>query len=153
MQSFYVYAASVAALAVGCFANSLGASELVFDDLKAISENADVTGPFSSRILMNDYWGHPINSPGSHGSYRPLTVITFRWNYNAHGLDPFGYHLVNVCLHAIVSVLLLLLWVRLLPNAPHFAACAAAIFATHPVHCDAVASVVGRAELLRWGLG
>lgn len=39
----------------------------------------------------------------SHKSYRPLCVLTFRWNYLLHGLEPFGYHLVNVLLHCIAS--------------------------------------------------
>ncbi|CAH0669236.1 unnamed protein product [Spodoptera exigua] len=41
----------------------------------------------------------------SHKSYRPLTVLTFRWNYAIHGLQPAGYHLVNLLLHALVSLL------------------------------------------------
>lgn len=41
----------------------------------------------------------------SHKSYRPLTVLTFRWNYAVHGLQPAGYHLVNLLLHALVSLL------------------------------------------------
>lgn len=41
----------------------------------------------------------------SHKSYRPLTVLTFRWNYMIHQLEPMGYHLVNILLHAITSVL------------------------------------------------
>jgi hypothetical protein len=40
----------------------------------------------------------------SHKSYRPLCVLTFRWNYAVHELDPVGYHLVNVILHGIVCV-------------------------------------------------
>ncbi|KFB49864.1 hypothetical protein ZHAS_00017889 [Anopheles sinensis] len=41
----------------------------------------------------------------SHKSYRPLCVLTFRWNYLLHGLEPAGYHLVNVLLHTIVSLM------------------------------------------------
>lgn len=43
----------------------------------------------------------------SHKSYRPLCVLTFRWNYMIHELNPMGYHLVNTVLHAIVSALYL----------------------------------------------
>ena len=32
-------------------------------------------------------------------SYRPLTVLTFRWNHSLHGMDPFGFHLVNLLIH------------------------------------------------------
>lgn len=41
----------------------------------------------------------------SHKSYRPLCVLTFRWNYFFHQLDPMGYHVVNVILHTVVSLL------------------------------------------------
>lgn len=41
----------------------------------------------------------------SHKSYRPLCVLTFRWNYLIHGLEPYGYHLVNILLHLVVSLL------------------------------------------------
>ena len=36
-------------------------------------------------------------------SYRPLTVLTFRWNFMVHGLDPYGYHVVNSAVHAVVT--------------------------------------------------
>lgn len=42
---------------------------------------------------------------GSHGSYRPLCVLTFRLNHLLGGLEPWGYHLVNVALHAACTVL------------------------------------------------
>lgn len=41
----------------------------------------------------------------SHKSYRPLCVLTFRWNYLFHGLEPGGYHLVNMLLHTIVTLM------------------------------------------------
>lgn len=41
----------------------------------------------------------------SHKSYRPLCVLTFRWNYLLHQLEPMGYHLVNLILHAIVCLM------------------------------------------------
>ena len=149
-------ATSCALVALACvvsFYNSTIATELVFDDLKAITENPDVTQPAQRplpHLLANDFWGHPIRAPGSHGSYRPLTVLTFRWNYSLHGPSPWGYHVVNIVLHSAVSVaFLLLLHFRLLPREPRACTAAAALFAAIPVHCDAVTSVVGRAEILR----
>ena len=61
--------------------------------------------------------------------------------------DPFGFHLVNVLLHATVSALVLLLLLGLGAAIPA-AWAGAAVFAVHPVHVEAVATVVGRAELL-----
>jgi hypothetical protein len=67
-------------------------------------------------------------------------------NFAAHGVAPFGYHLVNVALHVVVSLLVFALVARL---ATWLVAVAAALlFAVHPIHTEAVASVVGRAELL-----
>lgn len=57
------------------------------------------------RLLENDFWGTPLTERGSHGSYRPLCVATFRLNHFLGGLEPWGYHLVNVALHAACTVL------------------------------------------------
>ena len=47
--------------------------ELVFDDTAAILSNDDVQmkTPWSD-LLVNDFWGTPMVSKGSHKSYRPL---------------------------------------------------------------------------------
>ena len=82
----------------------------------------------------------------SHKSYRPVTVLTFRINYLLHELQPLGYHLINIALHASVTLLYHQLCTRLLSKIP--AAVAALLFAIHPVHTEAVTGVVGRAELL-----
>lgn len=57
------------------------------------------------RLFENDFWGTPLTERGSHGSYRPLCVATFRLNHFLGGLEPWGYHLVNVALHAACTVL------------------------------------------------
>lgn len=41
----------------------------------------------------------------SHKSYRPLCVLTFRWNYLLWQLEPMGYHLVNMLLHSVVCLM------------------------------------------------
>ncbi|KAJ0390173.1 hypothetical protein ATCC90586_012150 [Pythium insidiosum] len=78
-----------------------------------------------------------------------------------HGQDPHGYHLVNVAVHALCAVLAYL--VALTIDRQYATAArrptrtkedawgprvAALLFGVHPIHCDAVASVVGRADLL-----
>jgi hypothetical protein len=70
----------VAVAAVGCFLNSLD-GQFVHDDLKAIVGNADVRPELTSLsdVIAHDFWGDPIASERSHKSYRPLTVVTFRY--------------------------------------------------------------------------
>lgn len=114
---------------------------------RAIVNNPDVTRatPLGD-IWTNDFWGTPIGSTNSHGSYRPLCVASFRLNHWTGGLDPKGYHAANVLLHCAVTYLVYALYRTLLPRCKP--AVAAAVFAVHPVHAEAVAGVVGRADLL-----
>lgn len=114
---------------------------------RAILRNPDVllSTPLAD-MWRNDFWGTPLNSSGSHGSYRPLCVLTFRLNHWACGLRPAAFHLVNVLLHALNTGLTLRVGRLLLP-APA-ASLAALLFAAHPVHTEAVSGIVGRADLL-----
>lgn len=86
--------------------------------------------------------------------YRPLTFATFALNWRLGGAKPFGFHFVNLLLHAGATVLLFLLFEMLLqglPAATEVAFTAALIFAVHPLHTEAVSSIAGRAELLAAG--
>ncbi|XP_050524202.1 protein O-mannosyl-transferase TMTC2-like isoform X2 [Daktulosphaira vitifoliae] len=115
---------------------------------RAIINNPDVTrGTPLTEIWTNDFWGTPIGSTNSHGSYRPLCVASFRLNYWAGGLDPKGYHVANLLLHCVITYLVHLLYRTLLPGRWGSSA-AAALFAVHPVHVEAIAGIVGRADLL-----
>jgi len=99
-------------------------------------------------MWQDDFWGTPLHHSGSHKSYRPLTVLSFPLNYLLGGFRPQGYHLCNVMLHcaatALVARLGRLLFGRRRPVA---VGVAAATFAAHPVHAEAVAGVVGRADV------
>ena len=87
-------------------------------------------------LFSNDYWGTRMSKEQSHKSYRPLTVLTFRLNYALGGLDPSGYHLVNVVLHGAVVVLFHDLCSRLFParsRSSQIPLLASVAFAVHPV--------------------
>ena len=83
----------------------------------------------------------------SHKSYRPLTVLSFRINHALSGLDPRDFHITNVVLHTIVSLLSFELS-RLLFADKRPAFIAALLFSVHSIHTEAIANIVGRAELL-----
>eukprot|EP00742_Colponemidia_sp_Colp-10_P017121 GILJ01019668.1.p1 GENE.GILJ01019668.1~~GILJ01019668.1.p1 ORF type:complete len:595 (-),score=72.55 GILJ01019668.1:203-1987(-) len=148
--------ACVFVLACACYINSL-TGEFVYDDIAAITSNRVITETQSWTALWRmDYWGVDIVSNESCKSYRPLTSLSFKLNYAVGEADPVGFHLVNVLLHAIVSVLVTHLTARLCrnstPNSHSFGCCprllSGVLFASHPVHVEAVSSIVGRAELL-----
>ncbi|KDO20566.1 hypothetical protein SPRG_13264 [Saprolegnia parasitica CBS 223.65] len=141
----------VAALAAATFANTLTCG-FVWDDRAAILTNRDLRTDETSMwdLWSHDFWGMALTSPTSHKSYRPLTVLTFRANYAVGGYNPMGYHLLNVLLHVAASVLVVAVGRRVVApfGASHAPVLAGALFAVHPIHCDAVASVVGRADVL-----
>lgn len=115
---------------------------------RAILKNPDLLGDTPiSNIFYNDFWGTPLTHSGSHKSYRPICVLTFRVNHALGGLKPLGYHLGNVLLHALVTGLFAYTAGSLVRQ-PVPRAVAALVFAAHPIHTEAVAGVVGRADIL-----
>ncbi|HWE04631.1 MAG TPA: hypothetical protein VG326_19655 [Tepidisphaeraceae bacterium] len=130
--------AAVAALAL--YAVTLGGS--YFYDDTILREDPRFTHPDQwPQFWTRDYMPNAVDR-----LYRPLTCLTFAIEYFLHGDRPWIYHLVNVLLHAGASVAVAEL-ARRLTNVR--IACAAGIlFAVHPIHVEAVAGLVGRAELL-----
>ena len=111
-------------------------------------KNPDLSGDTPLlNIFYDDFWGTPLTHSGSHKSYRPLCVLTFRLNHALGGLHPMGYHLGNVLLHAAVTGLFTYT-VLALTQSVLVARLAGLLFAAHPIHTEAVAGVVGRADVL-----
>uniref|UniRef100_A0A8C5LWM5 dolichyl-phosphate-mannose--protein mannosyltransferase n=1 Tax=Leptobrachium leishanense TaxID=445787 RepID=A0A8C5LWM5_9ANUR len=151
----------IGCLAFACFANSYNGN-FVFDDSEAIINNKDLRAEVPiGDLWLHDFWGTKLNSNASHKSYRPLTVLTFRINYSvAGGLHPVGFHVVNIILHCLVSILMLdvfsIMFGGVTGNnkskknhyAPKASFLAALLFSVLPVHTECVAGIVGRADLL-----
>ncbi|XP_050681593.1 protein O-mannosyl-transferase TMTC1-like [Leptidea sinapis] len=138
----------VTTTAVLSYVNSLN-GDFVHDDIPAIVTNGDVTGDNSlKQVFFDDFWGTPMEDPNSHKSYRPITTLSFRLNYALVGLRPWWWHACNVILHAACCALVARSCVTIARLKRPFAALAALLFAVHPVHTEAVAGVVGRADVL-----
>lgn len=133
--------ALVAGVALAVYANSLDGG-LLYDDANAIRTNPFVRNGDVAGILTEPSWWGGARGP----LWRPLTTLTFALDHALFGLAPFGYHVGNVVLHAVVSVLVLVVFAAV-TAAPRTALAAALLFAAHPVHTEAVANIVGRAEL------
>jgi Tfp pilus assembly protein PilF len=85
---------------------------------------------------------------------RPVTFGSFAVDWMIAGPRPFWYHLVNVLLNAAVSLLVFVVLRLLLegtPRAETIAFVSALVFAVHPIHTEAVASIAGRSEVLAAG--
>ena len=109
----------------------------IWDDDSYVTENRNLT----SVDGLVRIWTQPLASP----QYYPLVFTTFWLERQGWGLNPFGYHLVNVLLHACVAGLLYYLLLCLeIPGAW----LAALVFAVHPVNVETTAWITERKNLL-----
>ena len=109
----------------------------VWNDNTYVTENPTLDGVQGLRLIWAD--------PYANEQYYPLVFTSFWVEKQLWGLHPFGYHLVNVLLHAASALLLWALLRRLgLPGAW----IAAAVFALHPVCVESVAWVAERKNTL-----
>uniref|UniRef100_F6UR71 Protein O-mannosyl-transferase TMTC1 n=1 Tax=Equus caballus TaxID=9796 RepID=F6UR71_HORSE len=145
--------AGAAALLAGasclCYGRSLQ-GEFVHDDVWAIVNNPDVRpgAPLRWGIFTNDFWGKGMAENTSHKSYRPLCVLTFKLNIFLTGMNPFYFHAVNVILHCLVTLVLMYTCDKTVFKNRGLAFVTALLFAVHPIHTEAVAGIVGRADVL-----
>jgi Tfp pilus assembly protein PilF len=146
--SFWL-AAAVVALAVLAYANATR-NGFVLDDDAIVVKNPLVRSVGNLvRIFTTDYWtgAGAAGDAVDPGLYRPLTVFSYAQTYRVSGLSATAFHITNLALHAGIALVLFLFASELLGSAaPAFAA--AAVFAVHPIHVEAVTGIVGRAEIL-----
>ncbi len=81
------------------------------------------------------------------GNYAPLHIISYMVDYTFWGLNPLGYILTNILLHAVNALFFYILLTRVGVNRIS-ALAAAAIFAWHPVQVESVAWVSERKNVL-----
>jgi protein O-mannosyl-transferase len=92
------------------------------------------------------------------GHYQPLTWLSFALDYLLWGMNPFGYHLTNLLLHAANAMLFYFVATRLLslrdaaprekPAVAFAAGFAALFFALHPLRVESVAWATERRDVL-----
>ena len=134
----------VALAAIVCYLNSLG-NGFALDDFWIVPQNANVTELSNLlRLWAEPYWTGDAGR--DLGLYRPLPITFFNLEWAIGGGAAWPFHAANVLLHALVSVLVLAFARRFVPLP--YAVAGALVFAVHPVHTEAVANVVGQAELL-----
>ena len=79
---------------------------------------------------------------------RALLKASYTLNWTLGGGATFGFHLINVVLHALNAVLLLFIGRRVFPLHPGACLAAALLFALHPAQTEAVTYISGRSVSL-----
>lgn len=112
------------------------------DDRPIIELNSAVRAPAGPLATFTaPYWPPETNQ----GLYRPVTILGFALQWRIGAGTAWVFHLGSLLLKGAAAVMLLLVLRRLLP--PLAALGGALLFAVHPVHNEAVGTVVGQAEL------
>lgn len=149
-RAHWTLALCCAALALAVGWSGTG-GDFLYDDRSYVVENTAVVADAAAFCnptppTIRDVTGR-IDDARRLGLYRPITELSYRLDFRRSGLDARTFHRTNLLLHALVTGLVALLALRLLGNL-RAAAIAGGVFAVHPVHVEAVAWVVGRAEIL-----
>lgn len=124
----------------------------VSDDLVYIVYNpyiAELSAENLREIL--DPWGAPATNTVN---YAPVHLLLHALEVQLLGEHLYGYHVVNVLVHALNALLLVLLLLR--SGIPwSFALLGGALFAVHPANVEVVAwvSQLKTSAALAWGLG
>lgn len=137
------------------YTNTLGHGYVLDDDVVYL-KNKDVQAGFGgiksilSHSFIYGFTGH------NDQSYRPLVLIVYAVEKELFGNNPHMGHFINVLLFALSCLLLfhlmkrLLAFSRLSPLASHFPLLVALLFASHPIHTEAVANIKGRDDILNF---
>lgn len=110
------------------------------DDNGYIYENSDIiSGGYYSLVhfFTKFYVGH----------YLPVTMISFKIDHFLFGLNAQGYHIVNLILHLLNTILVYILMLKLFRE-KQIILIITALFALHPMHVESVAWISERKDVL-----
>jgi tetratricopeptide (TPR) repeat protein len=147
----WIFAILLGLIILGIYHNSLNAP-FIYDDKAKIVENPDIRklSNIKTKLIYpyGKYKTFKRNDPS-----RPLTYLTFTFNYHFGKLNPFGYHLFNILLHIFSSILIFLLTKRILfytykESSDILPIFVALLFAVHPINTNVVTYTFARSDAL-----
>lgn len=116
-----------------------------WDDPQYVTEHQRVQA--ISVANLSDILNPRLTRSDPFPEYAPVRDLSFLVDFAVWGGDPFGFHLTNVLLHALNTVLLSLFLLAFFGQ-PRVAVLVALLFACHPVHVESVAWISSRKDLL-----
>lgn len=96
-----------------------------------------------------------IFTVGANPTWHPLTLFSIGVDYAIWGLNPAGYHLTNITIHSVNTLLVFLLVIKLIEQKTNLTKKAviaggvtALLFGIHPLHVESVAWTAERKDVL-----
>jgi len=130
-------------LAVLVYLNSL-VNDFAYDDMHIVLENESIHSLSTlPDAIVSSWW--PDEDGEDMGLWRPTSTAIIGLQWALFSNNPAPYHVVNVVGHALTTGVVVVLFAELLPIPVALAT--GVIFALHPVHTEAVANVIGIAEI------
>lgn len=137
-----LYCLALALLVLLVYGQTAQFEFLKYDDNEYITENPHVLAGLS---LESVQWA--FTPSGYAANWHPLIWLSLMLDAELFGLWAGGFHLTNVLLHALNSLLVFGLFSRL-TNRPARSFMVAALFAVHPLHVESVAWITERKDVL-----
>ncbi len=141
---------ALALLAFGLYVNTFG-HQYALDDPLAITKNDLVRRGVSSipELFFQHYRAGTEGANASALLYRPLSLVSFAIEWSVAPGQPWLGHVVNALWYALTVWLAFVVFRRLLRGySLWWPVAAVLLFATHPIHTEAVANIKSRDELL-----
>jgi hypothetical protein len=114
------------------------------DDNIYVYENAYVQSGLNANSIIQAFSSELAKVSGH---WHPLTWLSLMLDYQIFGLNPNGYHLINLLFHVMNTILLFLIF-RRMTKSLWPSAFVAALFAIHPLHVESVAWIAERKDVL-----
>jgi protein O-mannosyl-transferase len=111
------------------------------DDPLYVTENPNIQTGITFKALK---WSF---TTGYANFWHPLTWLSYMLDWQLFGSNPAGYHLTNLILH-IMNTLLLFIVIKQMTRSLWQSAFVAALFALHPLHVESVAWIAERKDVL-----
>lgn len=134
---------ALAVITVAAFWSVRNAGFVNLDDGIYVFENSSVKSGLTADSLRQAF-SFELTSVGH---WHPLTWLSLMLDHSLFGLNPSGFHLVNLLFHVINTFLLFLVLYRM-TKAIWPCAFVACLFAIHPLHVESVAWVTERKDVL-----
>jgi len=128
-------------LAAFCYLNALP-NKFIFDDQPIVASNPAIRTIAPLKFLQSPYW----DQKQYEGIYRPFTIFSLSVDYAMWKQWAPGFRLTNLALHAMNGFLIHTVCTSI-AGAGIVPVAAMIIHVVHPVHSEAVTTIIGRSDL------